>query len=49
MRLIARKYGILIHYNEQNLEIVERMRAGNGKQVIILEWPKSPLPSCTDS
>ena len=31
--------GILIHYNEQNLEIVERMRAGNGKQVIILEWP----------
>ena len=33
--------GILIHYNEQNLEIVETMRAGNGKQLIILEWPYS--------
>ena len=31
--------GILIHYNEQNLEIIESMRAGNGKQIIILEWP----------
>ena len=27
--------------NEQNLEIVERMRVGNGKQLIILEWPYS--------
>jgi hypothetical protein len=33
--------GILIHYNdhEQNLEIVERMRAESGNQGIILEWP----------
>jgi hypothetical protein len=27
---------IPIHYNEQNLEIVEKMWAGNGKQLIIL-------------
>ena len=31
--------GILIHYNEQNSKITERMRAGNGKQLIILQWP----------
>ena len=41
------KVGILlIHYNEYNLEIVERMRAGNGKQLIILEWPKQGIESC---
>jgi hypothetical protein len=28
--------GILIHYNEQNLEIVERILAGNGKQLLVL-------------
>ena len=28
--------GILIHYNEQNSKVAERMRAGNGKQLIIL-------------
>jgi hypothetical protein len=35
------KGGILINYNEYNLEIVEKMRVGNGKQgiIIILEWP----------
>ena len=35
--------GVLIHYNEQNLEIMKRMRAGNGKQLIILEWPYQEL------
>jgi hypothetical protein len=35
----AVRVAILIHYNEQNLEIVKRMRAGKGKQGIILEWP----------
>ena len=34
---------ILPHCNKQNLEIIERMQAGNGKQGIVLLWPNYKL------
>ena len=30
---------VIVVYNVHNLEIVEKMQAGNGKQLIILDWP----------